>query len=188
MNFLRRGGMALPTAKIINLHRLENADACLKKLVAQPGFENVRHIRIIADGTPKRRDRECDLLHIERSTCLHNFGDYGYYLFPYKTAAGNWQPGYMEDLLKETLRQETSESCHHECLHNMAADFLMSANNNRGRNDKFTNYNRHLLCTYFAATLSLAGLKLGEAAEAGAFDLGSAKFNDLKDMMSRLIL
>lgn len=187
MKFLRKQGLPLPKAKIIDFKNMENLPSTLNQLSRLQGFENVRRIRIVADGTLKRRDREHELYATQMTTYLKDFADYNYYLFPYKSAAGNWRPGFMEDVLLETLREETSESCHYISLRNIADDFLLSTNNTRGKENRFINHNRHVLCTYFAGTNKLAGMRLGEAAEEGAYDLGSDKFNDLKEMFEQLL-
>lgn len=187
MKFLRKSGIPLPKTKIINLHQIENLYPVLAKLSRMPGFENVQKIRIVADGTHKRRDREHELYKAQMTTYLKEFADYDYYLFPYKSAAGNWRPGFMEDLLIETLQEDTSECCHYVSLRNIIDDFLLSTNNTRGRDNRFINHNRHVLCAYFAGTSKLVGMRVGDAADAGAFALGSEKFNDLKEMFEGLL-
>ena len=48
------------------------------------------------------------LFDLIRNCALENF-NFEVFLFPKKSAAGNWTPGFMEDLLLPALKQDTSE-------------------------------------------------------------------------------
>lgn len=59
-------------------------------------------------------------------------------------------------------------------------------NNCRGRDNKLLNYNRHFLYAYLAATDKYVGLRLGEAALAGAFNLEYEGFDSLRECLKTL--
>ena len=112
--------------------------------------------------------------------------DYDLYLFPKKSAAGNWSPGFMEDLLVPALKQETSECCYFYNLRNIAHEYIFSVNNSRGQKNRIVNYSRNFLYGYFAGTEKFVGLRLGEAATKGAFDLNHEGFKDLREFLIKL--
>lgn len=186
IKYLRQHDKEIPQVRIINFAGVDSLADVLSKVHEQDWFHSIKKIVLFADGTAKRRDREHLLYKIEQHTYLKYFADYSYYLFPYKSAAGNWQPGFLEDVLLETLNKETSESCAYQSLYNITEDFLLSVNNTRGKEHHFTNHSRQFLCMYLSGTKKYAGLKLAEAAQKGAFDLESSKFEDLKKVICGL--
>lgn len=186
VKYLRRQYSDIPPMRIINFERFSGLTSVLAQVQEQDWFTDIKKIVIFADGTAKRRDREHELYKIRQHTYLRDFAGYSYYLFPYKSKAGNWQPGFLEDVLLETLKQETSESCYYQNLYNITGDFLLSVNNNRGKEHRFVNHNRQFLCMYLSGTKKYAGLKLAEAAQKGAFDLESSKFDDLREVLRGL--
>jgi hypothetical protein len=58
--------------------------------------------------------------------------------------------------------------------------------NCRGKDNRFGNVSRNFLYSYLSATEKFVGLRLGEAAAKGAFDLDHECFKDLKEFISRL--
>ena len=112
--------------------------------------------------------------------------DYNFYIFPRKSKKGNWTPGFMEDLLLPALAQESSEVCEFYNLHNVTHEFLFSVQNCRGKGNRFTNVSRNFLYSYLSGTEKFVGLRLGEAAAKGAFNLEHESFKDLKEFLSKL--
>ncbi len=186
IDYLRKQQVEIPAVKIINIGDINKTEQILQQLTRQSWFGEIKKVIIFADATKKRLDREHQLYKAKLHTFLKDFTDYEYFLFPCKTAAGRWQSGFLEDVLLDTLKMETSEYCNYYNLRNMTEDFLLSVNNDRGRENRFINHNRHFLCTYLAGTKKYAGLKLAEAAQKGAFDLSSSKFDDLKAVLVAL--
>jgi hypothetical protein len=58
--------------------------------------------------------------------------------------------------------------------------------NCRGKGNRFVNSSRNFLYSYLSGTEKFVGLRLGEAAAKGAFDLENEVFKDLRGILSRL--
>ena len=86
----------------------------------------------------------------------------------------------------QSLRQESSECSDYYNLYNVSAEYLQTVNCCRGRENGLLNYSRHLLYTYFAGTDRYVGMRLGEAALAGAFDLEHPCYASLKECLQGL--
>lgn len=185
IKYLRKQGVNIPNLRIINMRSLDRLSLYLQKLEQLEGFADVQKIILFADAGVKRRITEHFLYKTKRHSFLKDF-DYDVYLFPCKSAAGNWTPGFMEDLLLKALKHETSEKSYFYNLHNIAHEYVFSVNNSRCKENHFVNYNRHFLYSYFAGTERLIGLRLGEAATRGAFDLEYEGFKDLREFLTKL--
>ncbi len=185
IKYLRTEGVAIPNVRIINLQCLDNLQQYLQGLEKAEDFSDIGKVMLIADAGIKRLETEHFLYSVKQHSFLVDF-DYDLYLFPKKSAAGNWSPGFMEDLLVPALKQETSECCYFYNLHNIAHEYIFSVNNSRGQKNRIVNYSRNFLYGYFAGTEKFVGLRLGEAAAKGAFDLNHEGFNDLREFLSKL--
>ena len=185
IKYLRTEGVAIPNVRIINLQCLDNLPQYLQGLEKAEDFSDIEKVMLIADAGIKRLETEHFLYSVKQHSFLVDF-DYDLYLFPKKSAAGNWSPGFMEDLLVPALKQETSECCYFYNLHNIAHEYIFSVNNSRGQKNRIVNYSRNFLYGYFAGTERFVGLRLGEAATKGAFDLNHEGFNDLREFLSKL--
>ncbi len=183
--YLRNQGLDIPRMRIINIQKLENLPGYLTRVEQAEGFENIKKILLIADAGARRLVTEHAIFKAKTNSFLENFG-FEEFLFPKKSAAGNWTPGFMEDLLFPALKQDTSECSYFYNLHNIAREYIFSVHNSRGKENHFVNYNRHFLYSYFAGTEKFVGLRLGEAAAKGAFDLENEVFKDLRGILSRL--
>ena len=185
IKYLRTEGVAIPNVRIINLQCLDNLPQYLQGLEKAEDFSDIGKVLLIADAGIKRLETEHFLYSVKQHSFLVDF-DYDLYLFPKKSAAGNWSPGFMEDLLVPALKQETSECCYFYNLNNIAHEYIYSVNNSRGRKNRIVNYSRNFLYGYFAGTEKFVGLRLGEAAARGAFDLKHEGFKDLREFFTRL--
>lgn len=185
IKYLRKQGVHIPDVRIINLQELNNLPLYLKRIEQAEFFENIEKIIIFADAGVKRRETEHFIFKTKKNSFLNNFAN-DLYLFPKKSAAGNWTPGFMEDILLPALKHDTSEVCEFYNLKNITHEFIFSVNNCRGRENHLTNYNKSFLYGYFAGTEKFAGLRLGEAAAKGAFDLDDEGFKDLREFLSGL--
>ena len=185
IKYLRTEGVAIPNVRIINLQCLDNLPQYLQGLEKAEDFSDIGKVLLIADAGIKRLETEHFLYSVKQHSFLVNF-DYDLYLFPKKSAAGNWSPGFMEDLLVPALKQESSECCYFYNLHNIAHEYIFSVNNSRGQKNRIVNYSRNFLYGYFAGTERFVGLRLGEAATKGAFDLDHEGFKDLQEFLTRL--
>ncbi len=185
IKYLRKQGINLPAIRVINFQGVKNLPKSLEIIAEAKGFEDLEKVILLADANVKRRDTEHELYKAKQHSFLRDFA-YDQYLFPYKTKAGNFQPGFLEDLLLPTLKETTSEECYYHNLYNIAREYLISVQNTRGgRQYDFVNYSRNFLYAYFAGTEKFVGLRLGEAAAKGAFDFEHENFKDLREFISK---
>lgn len=185
IKYLRTQGIVLPKVRIINLQELENLPQYLEDLEQFAVPANIGKVLIFADATKKRLDTQYFISAALKRSFLQNL-KYDFYLFPSKSAKGNWAPGFLEDLLLPALSQESSEKCEFYNLHSVTHEFIFSVQNCRGKGNRFVNSSRNFLYSYLSGTEKFVGLRLGEAAAKGAFDLECEVFNDLREFLIRL--
>lgn len=185
IKYLRNQGETLPELRIVNISSLENLPMYLQNLEAAEGFDKVEKILLVADAGIKRRVTEHHIFKIKKHSFLQDF-DFEMYLFPHKSVVGNWMPGFLEDLLLQALKQETSEYSNFYNLQNIAREYLFSVNISRSKEKRLQNYNRSFLYSYFAGTEKFVGLRMSEAAAKGAFDLEYKGFKDLREFLTGL--
>lgn len=182
---LFKQGVPMNNVQIINFESMEKLPITLKRLEKMDGFDKVRKALIIADSEDSIRSKSNRIGSIIRHSSLVNL-ECQHYFFPGKRSTRGWYHGYLEDVLLDVLKQDSSEECGHLNLYNITADFLLSVNGCRGREYRLKNESRHLLCGYLAGTDKYAGMRIAEAAHLGAFDLDSKKFDSLKEYLLRL--
>ena len=185
IKYLRNQGVSIPKVRIINLQCLDNLPQYLQDVKEEELLSEYRKVVLFADAGTKRLETEHFLYSVKQHSFLVDV-DYDLYLFPKKSAAGNWSLGFMEDLLVPALKQETSECCYFYNLHNIAHEYIFSVNNSRGKGNRLVNYSRNFLYGYFAGTERFVGLRLGEAAAKGAFDLDHEGFKGLRKFLETL--
>lgn len=186
--YLSGRGIALPSVQIINIRNFERLEAVLEQLGKQQDAGCLRRLYVFADGSDCVRNRNLMLYRIGLREFVKRLDDYAYYLFPGRGKGSGWRRGYLEDMLLDALQEATAESEHFMCLRNVAEDFLLCANTCRQRDQHLRIYSRHLLYAYFAATERFVGLRLGEAARIGAFDLEHPRFRNLKRFLLKHLL
>jgi hypothetical protein len=180
--YLRKQGHSIPDFRIVNIQKLENFPLYLDRLEKAEGFKSIEKIILIADAGARRLVTEHTIFKAKTNSFLENF-NFEVFLFPKKSAAGNWTPGFMEDLLLPALKQDTSECSYFYNLYNITREYIFSVHNSRGKENHFVNYNRNFLYSYFAGTEKFVGLRLGEAAARGAFDLEHEGFKDVREFL-----
>lgn len=186
LKHLFKQGEKLPNVQIINYHKLEKLDALsvqLKQLVAG---STVQRAVFFADAADEREQRVQQLFSIRDNCFFRDVKHCSHFFFPGRRSNKRWRNGYLEDLLLEALRQETETfpSC---CgLLNIASEYLLTVNNCRGKQNQLSNYSRHLLYAYLAASDKYTGMRLDEAALAGVFDLQHPCFNSLRTCLLTL--
>lgn len=172
--------------QIINYQSLDRLKELTGKLEQEDKDRQVRKAVLFADAACELAYRNGLLSAVRSSTYFQKMEYCSHFLFPGKEACINWRKGYLEDMLLQSLRQESAESTGYHNLYNISEEYLFSVNNCRGREQKLENHSRHLLYTYLAGTSRYVGLRLGEAALQGAFDLEHACFASLKRCMEDL--
>ena len=185
IKYLRTQGMEMPKVRIVNLQELENLPQHLDDLEQFLEPANIGKVLVFADASKKRLERQYFITTALQRSFLQDL-EYDFYLFPRKSAKGNWTPGFIEDLLLPALSQESSEECEFYNLHSIIHEFLFSVQNCRGKGNRFVNASRNFLYSYLSGTEKFVGLRLGEAAAKGAFDLENEVFEDLKEFLKNL--
>ena len=185
IKYLRTQDMEIPKVRIVNLQELETLPQYLDDLEQFLEPANIGKVLVFADASKKRLERQYFITTALQRSFLQDL-EYDFYLFPRKSEKGNWTPGFMEDLLLPALSQESSEECEFYNLHSITHEFLFSVQNCRGKGNRFVNTSRNFLYSYLSGTEKFVGLRLGEAAAKGAFDLEHEWFRDLKEFISKL--
>ena len=185
IKYLRTQGVEIPQVRIVNLQELENLPQYLENLEQFAKPANIGKVVVFADASKKRLEKQYFITASLQRSFLQAL-DYDFYLFPRKSTKGNWTPGFLEDLLLPTLSQESSEECEFYNLHGITHEFLFTVQNCRGKDNRFVNISRNFLYSYLSGTEKFVGLRLGEAAAKGAFDLEHEGFKDLKEFISKL--
>ena len=185
IKYLQIQGVDIPKVRIVNLQDLENLPQYLENLEQFAEPANIREVIVFADASKKRLDRQYFIKASLKRKVLQDL-KYDFYLFPRKSEKGNWTPGFMEDLLLPSLSQESSEECEFYNLHSVTHEFLFTVQNCRGKGNRFVNVGRNFLYSYLSGTEKFVGLRLGEAAAKGAFDLEHEEFNDLREFFKNL--
>ena len=185
IKYLRTQGIEIPKVRIVNLQELENLPQYLDDLEQFVEPANIGKVLVFADASKNRLEKQYFITTALQRSFLQDL-EYDFYLFPRKSEKGNWTPGFLEDLLLPALTQESSEECEFYNLHSITHEFLFSVQNCRGKDNRFVNTSRNFLYSYLSGTEKFVGLRLGEAAAKGAFNLGHESFKDLKEFISRL--
>ena len=185
IKYLRTQGVEIPQVRIVNLQELENLPQYLENLEQFATPANIGKVIVFADASKKRLDKQYFINASLNRKVLQDL-KYDFYLFPRKSEKGNWTPGFFEDLLLPTLSQESSEECEFYNLHSITHEFLFTVQNCRGKDNRFVNISRNFLYSYLSGTEKFVGLRLGEAAAKGAFNLEHEGFKDLKEFISKL--
>lgn len=186
LRHLFKQGKQLPNMQIINYQGLEKMQELTLRLCGLEGSARVQKVLFLADADEFIDERLQELFAVRDNAFFKNVPCFRHFFFPGLRPTKRWERGYLEDALWQALRHETSEYNEYYNLHNMSAEYLLLVNNNRGREHRLKNYHRHLLYTYFAATEKYVGLRLGEAALAGAFDLQHPVFTSLRESLTAL--
>ena len=185
IKYLRTQGVEIPLVRIVNLQELESLPQYLENLEQFAEPANIGKVVVFADASKKRLERQYFITASLQRSFLQAL-EYDFYLFPRKSAKGNWTPGFLEDLLLPTLSQESSEECEFYNLHGITHEFLFTVQNCRGKDNRFVNTSRNFLYSYLSSTEKFVGMRLGEAAAKGAFNLEHEGFKDLKEFISKL--
>lgn len=187
MRYLFKQGIALPNLQLVNFQSMERLEQVVLKLQKAEGQEQLRKLLVFASSAGQTKQRTAILERIRRFPTMARLELFDFYLFPGHNRNGCWLRGFLEDVLVDALRQDTAECDFYQCLWNVTEEFLMCANRYRGK-QKLVNHSRHLLYAYFAATERFVGLRLGEAAQAGAFDFEHKRFVDLKRFLLKSLV
>ena len=193
VNFLNSDAMSIypdfsRTIQVENFGGNNQLQTKLQLWTRSPGFEHIRSLIIIRDAESDAvkaihsiiRDMKKVGLPVPngpQQLAKDNNISTGFLLFP--TLSSDLQNGAIEDLCL-TILKETELSTIEEI-----DDFLESLKQKDLR--KFPRIFKTRLHTYFSVTDKYVSLKIGEAADAGAFDWGSVKLTPLRDFLLQFI-
>jgi hypothetical protein len=169
----------------------ELAQGGLHILPSLPGFEALRSITVI-------RDAENDAKNASRSICSsfeangyavpanpceiavpangQHHVKVAYALFPLFGSIN--EDGTLEDLCLKVLAHTERDK-----IKSIANDAVFTAENKFGR---FKRRHKNYLHTYLSLIDEFVGLKIGESAQAGAFDFNNEHFESLKFLLERI--
>lgn len=185
IKYLRTQGVEIPNVRIVNLQELEKLPQYLEDLEQFAVPANIGKVLIFADATKKRLDTQYFITAALKRSFLQNL-EYDFYLFPRKSEKGNWTTGFLEDLLLPALSRESLEECEFYNLYSVTHEFIFSVQNCRGKDNRFVNSSRNFLYSYLSGTEKFVGLRLGEAAAKGAFDLDNEVFKSLCEFLNKV--
>ena len=116
IKYLRTQGIELPKVRIINLQELEKLPRYLEDLEQFAVPANIGKVLIFADATKKRLDVQYFITAALKRSFLQNL-EHNFYLFPRKSAKGNWAPGFLEDLLFQDCNIQQMQLLQYIWLH-----------------------------------------------------------------------
>ncbi len=170
--------------QVINFGGNEELPLKLNVLKITPGFEQVKSLLILRDA---EKDAQAAVRQIQNGLLKANL--------PVPSEAGKWEgkdvkigfllfptcdtsvcEGTLEDLCLSILKEDTSSKILAEI-----DTFLKLLKESHQR--IFPHEFKAKLHTYFSITDKFVGMKIGEAANAGAFDWSSFKLNSLKTFL-----
>lgn len=162
-----------------------------KYLLALKGtgnFDEVERIAIM-------RDAETDSLAAVSSlnTVLANdpelqkiISPYPYFLLPGKDEQGNWQNGTLEDLCLRIFRESENYELSKRQVQALSSSFLQICE--KFRRADFKRRHKNKLHFFLSATDKYVGMKVGEAARAGAYDWDNVALSELKRFLTVLAI
>lgn len=146
LRHLFKQGISLPNMQIVNYQSIDKLDLLTKRLIQLEGREIVQKAVFFADAADERERRMQKFFAVRDNTFFRGVEYCTHFFFPGKKANKRWQKGYLEDMLLQSLRLESSECSDYYNLYNMSAEYLQSVNCCRGRENRLVNYSRH--CTH----------------------------------------
>ena len=186
LQHLFKQGISLPNMQFLNYQSIDMLDLLTRRLIQREGSGIVQKAVFFADAADERERRMQKFFAVRDNTFFRGVEYCTHFFFPGKKATKRWQKGYLEDMLLQSLRLESSECSDYNPPPPPRAEFLPPVNCCRECFNRLVNYSRHLLYTYLAGTERYVGMRLGEAALAGAFDLEHPCYASLKECLQGL--
>ena len=109
LRHLFKQGISLPNMQIVNYQSIDKLDLLTKRLIQLEGREIVRKAVFFADAADERERRMQKFFAVRDNTFFREVEYCTHFFFPGKKATKRWQKGYLEDMLLQSLRQESSE-------------------------------------------------------------------------------
>lgn len=183
---LLRENHAYDKIQIMDFGGIRDLSKYLRALSGMDNFDKVERIAVM-------RDAETDSLAAVDSLnmVLANVSElqeiispYPYFLLPGKDEQGNWQNGTLEDLCLEIFRESEEHELSKRQARALSSSFLQECAKLRGH--KFKRQHKNQLHIYLSATDKYVGMKVGEAARAGAYDWDNIALGELKKFLTIL--
>lgn len=168
---------------VINFGGIKDLNVTLSLLSKAAYFDNMKSFLIVRDAESSAKSAiqsvssalfkiwnvKVDFSGILKRTPNGNV-KVGFFLFPGLDENENFQNGTLEDLCLDLLTDD-------EVL-KFSDEFLNHISN--FKNMPFKRHHKNRLHSYFSGTNDFVGMKIGEAAQAGAFDFASMKLEILQ--------
>ncbi len=186
INYLLTIDPVFDNIEILNYGGIKDLNNYLKTISQQDKFENVKAIAIIRDSETNWSAAVQSLENsINNSGIDKNlFSEMPYYLFPMQDDDGNWQDGTLEDLCLSILKLDGNDAFVNENTIRLSQLYIKNLEDmNSGI---FPRRHKNLLHAYFSGTNNFVDKKIGEAANAGAFNWQSENLNRLFDFLLKL--
>lgn len=177
--------------QVLNFGGISDLSSRIEKYRKMDGFEKVTHIMIIRDA---EHDVNGAIKSIQSALKNNEFQapdspsqwiyddkselNIGFLLFP--TCDNNPTVGTLEDLCLKIIAKQDAQACIDEV--NIFLERL-----EKEYNKKFSHKFKTQLHAYFAVSDDYVGMKIGEAANAKAFDWSSSKLEPLKNFIRYMI-
>lgn len=131
-----------------------DVEVAIKFLKAQ--IKRNWNINLEADGAPKKNSDGVKV---------------GFFLLPGMNESGNFRNGTLEDLCLELVQIPSRENISAKDIYSLTLEFLTEIKNRR--NIDFSRIHKNRIHALLSGTDKFVGMKIGEAAKSGAFDLSS---------------
>lgn len=156
----------------------------LKTFVALPGFQSVSSLAVVTDANSNRTDREKGIrdalysaLNLTAPSSPLEMKSHGCLSLVYLVVPPDSETGMMEDVCLASISTDPAIDCvdaYFECVRSTSLP---------GPNETQTSKAR---VHAFLASREHPGLRLGEAAESGIWQLDAEAFSPLKELLSKL--
>ena len=108
LRHLFKQGISLPNMQIVNYQSIDKLDLLTKRLIQLEGREIVQKAVFFADAADERERRMQKFFAVRDNTFFRGVEYCTHFFFPGKKATKRWQKGYLEDMLLQSLRRESS--------------------------------------------------------------------------------
>lgn len=177
----------LDEIQVIDYGGINDLTKMLKALSKVSEFDKVKKIAVVRDA---EQDWEASLTSVSFSMQESNIEEKLFvedpFLFPGKNAEEKWQNGTLEDFTLKLLQEKCGNEAETCLILDKSKHYLHDVES--ARQNQFSRFHKNTLHTLFSSTDKFVGLKIGEAARAGAFNWENSELVQLKDFMMRLLI
>lgn len=172
--------------QILDFGGIRDLSKYLRTLSGMDNFDKVERIAVMRDAEMDSLAAvdSLNMVVANASELQEIVSPYPYFLLPGKNEQGNWQNGTLEDLCLRIFRESEDQELSKKQAQDLSSRFLQESVNLRGQN--FKRRHKNQLHFYLSATDKYVGMKVGEAARAGAYDWDNVALLELKKFLTVL--